>query len=87
MWSAGFTAAHGSIALTVLRLACSAMAQFGVQWGVSAELELDPATVTIAFVLCIKMVVWLMDRVWRSLLPLIDSISRLLLCHVLVHFE
>ena len=54
----------------MLRLARCAMAQLAVQRLSSAQLVLDLSAVAVGLVLDVKVVVLLVDAVWRALLPL-----------------
>ena len=55
----------------MLRLACSATAQFRSQWLVTAELILHLAAMAVGCVLGFEMLILVVDAVWRSELPLL----------------
>lgn len=71
----------------MLRLARGAMAQLAIQWLFSAQLVLDLPAVAVGLVFRVEVLVFRMDLIRGTRLPLVDSGRRLSPSLVFVHYR
>lgn len=64
---------------TMLRLTSSTMTQLAVKRCLTTKLVLHPLAMTARLIPSFKMLIWLMNQVWRSLLPVLNILLALLL--------